>query len=100
MVLSGETDADALVTIGGNYFNSSFSEGQANALKLEVRYSNPDGSMGHWIDLTAQGHNPTFTDNTYSLSVTFSLVVFFTTIFILNPPSFIYLGSIFQEPCV
>lgn len=70
MVLSGETDADALVTIGGNYFNSSFSEGQANALKLEVRYSNPDGSMGNWIDLTAQGHNPTFTDNTYSLSVT------------------------------
>lgn len=70
MVLSGETDADALVTIGGNYFNSSFSEGQANTLKLEVRYSNPDGSMGSWIDLTAQGHNPTFTDNTYSLSVT------------------------------
>lgn len=69
MVLSGETDADVMLSITGNYFNNSFG-GTANTLKLEVRYTNADGVMGSWIDLTAQGYKPTFNGNTYSLNVT------------------------------
>lgn len=66
--LAGETGATITLTIDGNYFNGSFGLA-ANELKLEVRHTQNDGTMGDWVDLTS-GLIPTFNENTYSLTTT------------------------------
>lgn len=66
--LAGETGATITLTIDGNYFNGSFGLA-ANELKLEVRHTQNDGTMGDWVVLT-DGLIPTFNENTYSLTTT------------------------------
>lgn len=65
--LEGETGARVKLRIFGNYFNNTFGAVD-NTLKVEVRHTQLDGSMGDWVELT------TFTDvkydgNTYSLEL-------------------------------
>lgn len=69
MEMSGETGAAINLIVNGNYFNGTFG-GLTNTLKLEVRYTQPNGELGNWIDLTAQGYTPTYDGNTYRLAVT------------------------------
>lgn len=68
--LVGETGAQIALTISGNYFNDTFGAVE-NTLKLEVRHTQNDGTMGEWVDLT-DGLIPVFSGNTYSLSITIS----------------------------
>lgn len=70
MAMSGETGANATVTISGNYFNNTFGV-VANTLKIELRHTQNDGTMGEWVDLT-DGLVPVFNGNTYSLNITIS----------------------------
>ena len=70
MAMSGETGAQATVTISGNYFNNTFGA-VANTLKIELRHTQNDGTMGEWVDLT-DGLVPVFNGNTYSLNITIS----------------------------
>lgn len=68
--LVGETDAQIALTISGNYFNDTFGAVD-NTLKLEVRHTQNDGTMGDWVDLT-DGLIPVFNGNTYTLDITIS----------------------------
>ena len=68
--LVGETGAKVDLTISGNYFNGSFGLTD-NTLKLEVRHTQNDGTMGDWVDLT-DGLIPTFNGNTYELDIEIS----------------------------
>lgn len=67
--ISGDEATNATVTllITGNYYNGSFGA-QTNSLKLEVKHTQNDGTMGEWTDLTPL--IPTIEGNTYSLEVT------------------------------
>ena len=62
--LVGETGAKAVVTISGNFFNGSFGA-VANTLKIEMRHTQNDGTMGDWVDLSPLGY--TYDGNTYEL---------------------------------
>ena len=62
--LVGETGAKAVVTISGNFFNGSFGA-IANTLKIEMRHTQNDGTMGDWVDLSPLGY--TQDGNTYEL---------------------------------
>jgi hypothetical protein len=66
--LSGETDAVIELEINGNYFNGSFGVAN-NTLKLEVRYTDDNGTMGEWQTLSG---TPTYSNSTYKLNTTFS----------------------------
>lgn len=68
--MSGETGAKVLLKINGNYFNGSFGAVD-NTLKLEVRHTQNDGTMGDWNDLTSV-LIPVFDGNTYTLETTIS----------------------------
>lgn len=63
MEMSGEYDTRVKVAINGNYFNGSFGAAN-NELKLEVRYTQNDGSMGDWVTIT---DTPTFNGIAYSV---------------------------------
>lgn len=56
--LSDEVSATATVAISGNYYKGSFGAVN-NTLKIEIRHTQNDGTMGSWIDLTS------FIDPTY-----------------------------------
>lgn len=66
----GETGAKITLTISGDYFNGTFGA-VSNTLKLEVKHTQNDGTMGDWVDLT-DGLIPVFDGNTYSLEITIS----------------------------
>lgn len=66
----GETGAIVHLTISGNYFNGTFGA-IPNTIKIELRYTQNDGTMGDWVDLT-NSINPTFNGNTYKLEVDIS----------------------------
>lgn len=68
--LSGETGAVVKLKIAGNYFNGSFGA-VSNTLKLEVRHTQNDGTMGGWNDLTSV-LIPVFNGDTYELNTTIS----------------------------
>lgn len=68
--LSGETDAKVKLSISGKWFNSTFGKVN-NTLKLYVRHTQNDGTMGAWTELT-NGLAPTYIGNDYSLTVTIS----------------------------
>lgn len=65
--LSGETGANIKVTANGSYFNDSFGAAN-NTLKLEVRYTDDNGTMGAWQTISG---TPTYNGNTYKLEATF-----------------------------
>ena len=68
--LVGETGAKITLKISGNYFNGSFGA-VSNELKIEVRHTQNDGTMGDWVNLT-EGLIPVFNGNTYELEITIS----------------------------
>lgn len=68
IVLSGETGAAATLKVSGNYFSGSFGLAN-NTFKLEVRYKQGNGEMGAWQTINT---TPTFSNNTYELTTTFS----------------------------
>lgn len=68
--MSGETGAVVKLKVSGNYYNGSFGAA-ANTLKLEVRHTQNDGTMGDWVDLT-DGLIPVFNGDTYELDITIS----------------------------
>lgn len=68
--LVGETGAQIALTVSGNYFNDTFGAVE-NTLKLEVRHTQNDGTMGDWVELT-DGLIPVFNGNTYTLDITIS----------------------------
>ena len=68
--LSGETSAIVKLKVYGSYFNDSFGA-VANTLKLEVRHTQNDGTMGDWVELT-NGLIPVFNGNSYTLEATIS----------------------------
>ena len=68
--LAGVTGAEVSLTIKGNYYNGSFGA-VSNSLKIELRHTQNDGTMGEWVELT-DGLIPEFSDNTYSLDITIS----------------------------
>lgn len=79
--LSGElgTGATVRLTMNGNYFNGTFG-GKKNELKIWVKHTQPDGSMGDWVDLSpllyeTDGNTFTFgttiTGLTYEIPYTF-----------------------------
>ena len=68
--LVGETDAQINLNISGYYFNGSFGAVN-NTLKIEVRHTQNDGTMGEWVDLTS-GLVPVLNGNTYSLETVIS----------------------------
>lgn len=70
--ITGETGATIGLTIRGNYYNGSFGLVD-NTLKLEVRHTQNDGTMGDWVDLT-DGLIPVFDTEkkTYELHVSIS----------------------------
>ena len=53
------------VTLTGNYFNGSFGE-YDNELKLEIRHTQEDGTMGEWVNLSPLGYE--LSGNTYTLT--------------------------------
>lgn len=63
--IEGETGAKVNLTIHGNYFHGSFGAVN-NTLKLEVRHTQNDGTMGDWVDLSPLGY--TYEGNTYELT--------------------------------
>lgn len=70
MSMSGELSAVAEVTISGNYYDGSFGAVD-NTIKIELRHTQNDGTMGDWVDLT-DGLIPVFNGDTYSLDITIS----------------------------
>lgn len=62
--LVGETGAKVNLTIYGNYYHGSFGLTN-NTLKIEVRHTQNDGTMGDWVDLSPLGY--TYNENTYEL---------------------------------
>ena len=54
MEMTGETIATANISIYGAYFNGSFGKTN-NSLKVEIRYTQANGSMSGWIDITNSG---------------------------------------------
>lgn len=68
--LSGETGAEIKLNINGAYFNNTFGAVD-NELKIELRHTQNDGSMGEWVTLT-DGLIPVFNKNTYKLDLTIS----------------------------
>lgn len=67
--LISETSAEFKLIITGNYFNGTFGAVK-NTLKLEVRHTQNDGTMGDWVDLSPLAYE---TDgNTYRLETTIS----------------------------
>ena len=68
--LSGVDGGVVNLKISGNYFNGTFGAVK-NTLKLEVRHTQNDGSMGAWVDLTS-GLIPVFNGTTYELETTIS----------------------------
>ena len=68
--LSGETSAIVNLRIYGSYFNGTFGAVD-NELKLEVRHTQNDGTMGDWVELT-NGLIPVFNGNSYELDITIS----------------------------
>lgn len=67
--LSGEVDAQVILTITGNYYDGSFGAVD-NELTLEVRYTQDDGkTFGDWIVLTNNA-TPVFNNDTYELEAT------------------------------
>ena len=69
--LVGETGARVVLNVNGNYFSGSFGK-VSNTMKVEVRYTQADGTMGPWTDVSAQLTKQTFKDNTYEIQVIFS----------------------------
>ncbi len=65
--LVGETGAKVVLKVFGNYFNSTFGAVN-NTLKVEVRHTQLDGTMGVWIVLSDQ-YAPALDGNTYSLEL-------------------------------
>jgi hypothetical protein len=69
MELAENGTSNVIVTISGNFFNGSFGATK-NSLKLYVRHTQNNGSMGDWVDLTPLIYE---TDgNTYTLTATIS----------------------------
>lgn len=70
--LSNETSTEAITTIkiNGNYFNGSFGAVD-NELKIEVKHTQNDGTMGDWVELT-DGLVPILNGNTYTMNMTVS----------------------------
>lgn len=70
--ITGETGATIGITISGSYFAGNFGTA-GNPIKIELRHTQNDGTMGEWVDLT-DGLVP-FIDyerNTYSLTLSIS----------------------------
>lgn len=65
--LTGETGATITLTISGNFYTGSFGD-ITNTLKIEVRHTQNDGSMGDWVDLSPLLY--TTNNNTYELKTT------------------------------
>lgn len=63
----GETGAKVSLTISGDFFNGSFGV-VSNTLKIELRHTQNDGTMGEWVDLTPLIY--TTDGNTYELKTT------------------------------
>lgn len=68
MEMTGETVATANISIYGNYFDGNFGT-RNNTITVEIRYTQPDGSMSGWINITNSGGLYVDTENsTYSLT--------------------------------
>lgn len=67
IALSSEVGATVILKISGNYYNGSFGLVD-NTLKLEVRHTQNDGTMGEWVEIT-DGLIPEFNGNTYNLEI-------------------------------
>ena len=72
--MDGETSAAIKLEVNGNYFNQSFGAAD-NELKVEVRHTQNDGSMGDWVNLT-DGLIPVFDGNTYKMDVNITGLVY------------------------
>lgn len=57
------------ITVSGDFYNGSFGE-YDNELKIEIRHTQDDGTMGDWTDLTPLGYE--VSGNTYTLTYTAS----------------------------
>ena len=66
--ISGETGAAVVLKVSGNYFNGSFGAVN-NTLLLQVRYKQGSGEYGAWTTIAG---TPTFNDNKYELTTTFT----------------------------
>lgn len=66
--ISGETGAQISLTVNGNYYDGSFGAVN-NTLQLQVRYTDDSGVMGAWTNISG---TPTYTNNKYELTTTFS----------------------------
>lgn len=64
-VMEDNNTTQAIVTITGNFFKGSFGA-KSNTLKLYMRHTQSDGSMGDWNDLSPLGY--TVNGDTYELS--------------------------------
>lgn len=62
-------DGTVSITLSGDYYNGSFGE-YDNTLKLEIRHTQDDGTMGSWVNLTPLGYE--VSGNTYTLDYTAS----------------------------
>ena len=65
--LSGETSANIKLVVNGNWFPGSFGL-STNRMKIEVRHTDDNGTMGAWQVLSGI----TFNGNSYSLEKTFT----------------------------
>lgn len=63
-----EMSGAATLRVYGSYFTDTFGAVK-NDLKIEVRHTQNDGTMGEWIELT-NGLVPVFGDNSYTLDIT------------------------------
>lgn len=66
--ISGETGAQISLTVNGNYYDGSFGAVN-NTLQLQVRFTDDSGVMGSWTNISG---TPTYTNNKYELTTTFS----------------------------
>lgn len=68
IALVSEALANITIKIYGNYFNNTFGA-ITNDIALAYRYKTESGNYGEWVNLTTS-LTPTFSGNTYELTVT------------------------------
>lgn len=64
--VNDSTTAKIALNVNGNYYNGSFGAVD-NTFLLEIRYTQPDGSMGAWTPVTE--FQPTFNGTSYSVDI-------------------------------
>ena len=60
-----ESNSQVVVNVKGNYFDGDFGE-EENTIKIEIRHTQNDGTMGDWVDITPLIGD--ISNNTYTLT--------------------------------